>query len=101
MRKPCHGPRLKSVLVWTVEWDPAAVAELTALDRPVQRRIQRFIDERLLQGEDPRKLGAALTGPWRGHWKYRVGDWRLICRIRSEVITVYVMRIGHRREIYD
>lgn len=88
-------------MAWTVEWDPAAVAELAALDRPVQRRIQRFIDERLLRGEDPRKLGAALTGPWRGHWKYRVGDWRLICSIRSEVITVYVMRVGHRREIYD
>jgi mRNA interferase RelE/StbE len=49
----------------------------------------------------PSRLGAALTGPWRGHWKYRVGDWRIICRIRYEVVTVYVMRVGNRREICD
>ena len=74
---------------------------MAALDRPIQRRIQRFIDDRLLLAEDPRKMGAALTGPWHGHWKYRVGDWRIICRIRYEVVTAYVMRVGNRREIYD
>lgn len=88
-------------MAWTVEWDPAAVGELAALDRPIQKRIQRFIDERLLRAEDPRKLGAGLTGPWRGHWKYRVGDWRMIARISDERILIYIVRVGHRREIYE
>jgi len=87
-------------LAWTVEFHPAARDELVALDRPVQRRIQRFIDQRLLQAEDPRRLGQALTGAWAGHWRYRVGDWRMIARVRDERLIVYIVRVGHRREVY-
>ena len=42
-----------------------------------------------------------MTGPWKGFWKYRVGDWRMICRLHDRTVTVYLVKIGHRREIYD
>ena len=87
-------------MAWTVEFHPAARDEFAALDRPMQRRIQRFIDKRLLQAENPRRLGQALTGPWSGHWKYRVGDWRMIARVRDERLIVYIVRVGHRSEVY-
>ena len=88
-------------MAWQIEFDPAARRELAALDRPVQRRIRDFLVQRLAPAEDPRKLGAAMTGPWKGFWKYRVGDWRMICRLHDRTVTVYLVKIGHRREIYD
>jgi len=87
-------------LAWSVEFHPAARDEFAALDRPVQRRILRFIDDRLLAAADPRQLGKALTGEWAGHWKYRVGDWRMVARVRDERLVIYLVRIGHRREVY-
>ena len=87
-------------MAWSVEFHSAARDELAARDRPVQRRIQRFIDERLVQADDPRKLGRALTGAWAGFWKYRVGDWRMIAQVRDERLIIYIVRIGHRREVY-
>ncbi|MGH9651035.1 MAG: type II toxin-antitoxin system RelE family toxin [Terriglobales bacterium] len=87
-------------MAWSVEFHPAARDELAALDRPVQRRIQRFIDERLVPADDPRKLGRVLTGAWAGFWKYRVGDWRMIAQVRDERLIIYIVRVGHRREVY-
>lgn len=87
-------------MAWTVEFHSAARDELAALDRPIQRRIQRFIDSRLLRTEDPRRLGQALSGAWTGYWKYRVGDWRMIARVRDERLIIFIVRVGHRREVY-
>jgi mRNA interferase RelE/StbE len=87
-------------LAWSVEFHPAARDELAALDRPVRKRIQRFIDERLIRADDPRQLGRALTGAWAGFWKYRVGDWRMIAQVRHERLIIYIVRVGHRREVY-
>jgi len=87
-------------LAWSVEFHPAARDEFAALDRPIQRRIQRFIDERLVQAHDPRQIGKALGGAWAGYWKYRVGDWRMIAGIRDERLVIYIVRVGHRREVY-
>jgi mRNA interferase RelE/StbE len=51
--------------------------------------------------EDPRSIGEALSGDKLGQfWKYRVGDWRLVCDIQDQRIIVRVLRIGHRREVY-
>jgi len=88
-------------LAWKVEFHPDAARDLARLDPQIQRRIRRFIDTRLLKLDDPRQAGAALKGPLKGFWKYRVGDWRIICRLRYQVLTIYVVRIGNRREIYD
>lgn len=88
-------------MAWTVEFSPDAEKALDRLDRPVQRRIRDFLDHRLLRAPDPRKLGAALSGNLKGAWKYRVGDWRIIARIKDEIVTIYVVRIGHRRAVYD
>jgi mRNA interferase RelE/StbE len=87
-------------LAWSVEFHSAARDELDALDRSVQRRIQRFIDERLIRADDPRQLGRALTGAWAGFWKYRVGDWRMIAQVRDDRLIIYIVRVGHRREVY-
>jgi mRNA interferase RelE/StbE len=66
----------------------------------VQRRITRFLRERVAALDDPRQIGDALTGNLKGLWKYRVGDYRIIARIEHEAVQVLVVRIGHRRQVY-
>lgn len=88
-------------MAWQIEFDPAAAKELRKLDRPVQQRLLGFLRLRVAPLEDPRTIGEALAGERLGAiWKYRVGDWRLICDILDERIVVRELRLGHRREAY-
>lgn len=85
---------------WTIEFDSGAQRESDRLDKPVARRISKFLYQRVAKLEDPRQIGERLHGTLSDYWKYRVGDFRIICMIEDEKLVVLVLRIGHRREIY-
>ena len=87
-------------MAWKIDFDPAALRELAKLDKPVERRILKFLRERVAKLDDPRQIGARLQGILSGLWKYRVGDYRLICSIEDDRLVVLVLRVGHRREVY-
>jgi len=88
-------------LRWTIEFDRRALRDLQQLDRVVQRRILDYLTQRVAPAVSPRTLGEALTSTFAGLWRYRVGDYRVICRIEDERLVVLVVRIGHRRDVYD
>ena len=72
-----------------IEFDPAAIDDLKKLDRPVQQRLLGFLRQRVAVLDDPRAIGEALAGSRLGnYWKYRVGDWRIICDIQDRRIRV-------------
>ncbi|MDP2418518.1 MAG: type II toxin-antitoxin system RelE/ParE family toxin [Hydrogenophaga sp.] len=88
-------------MAWQIEFDPEALKELQKLDRPIQARLVSFLRDRLSPLDDPRSIGEALSGARLGsYWKYRVGDWRIVCDIHDQRIVVRVLRIGNRREVY-
>jgi mRNA interferase RelE/StbE len=87
-------------MAWKIEFDRAALKELDKLDKPVARRILKFLNDRVGKLDDPRKIGARLQGTLSEFWKYRVGDYRLICSLENNRLVVLVLRIGHRREVY-
>lgn len=88
-------------LAWRIEFDAAAMKDLSRLDQPVARRITRFLRERVAPLDQPRALGEALRGSRLGDfWKYRVGDYRIIASIEDDALRVLVVRVGNRREIY-
>ncbi len=88
-------------MAWKVEIAKSAVAELDRLDPQVARRILLFLHQRVASLDNPRFIGEALKGARLGDfWKYRVGDWRIICDIQDHAVVVYVLHIGNRREIY-
>ena len=59
------------------------------------------MDERIASQEDPRDTGKALTGPMLGaYWRYRIGDYRIICDIQDDALRVLVIEVGNRREVY-
>ncbi len=71
-------------MAWKVELDAAARRELDRLDAQIARRILEFFHERVARPDNPRSIGSALQGPEFGEfWKYRVGDWRIICKIED------------------
>ncbi|GAB4268961.1 MULTISPECIES: type II toxin-antitoxin system RelE family toxin [Deferrisoma] len=85
---------------WRIEWDEGALKDLKGFDRQAQRRIVRFMAERVATRPDPRTIGRALTGPLGEFWRYRVGPYRIVCRIEGDRLVVLVVRVGHRREVY-
>jgi mRNA interferase RelE/StbE len=88
-------------LGYEIEFDPEAVKDLKKLDRPIQVRLVGFLKTRVATLANPRDIGEALAGAKLGnYWKYRVGDWRIICDIQDHRIVVRVLRVGNRREVY-
>jgi mRNA interferase RelE/StbE len=87
-------------LVWTVEITRTAEKQIKKLDAPAQESIVRFLRDRLKSVENPRQWGKPLRGDKKGLWRYRVGDYRLICDIQDERITVLVLEVAHRKDIY-
>jgi mRNA interferase RelE/StbE len=76
---------------WQVEITRTAEKQIAKLDRPVQKSIQHFLRERLLSAENPRQWGKPLRGEKRDLWRYRVGDYRLICDIQDERVVVLIL----------
>jgi mRNA interferase RelE/StbE len=88
-------------MAWKIELAEAAAREIGKLDPPIARRILKFLRERVTKLEDPRSIGEALHGSKLGEfWKYRVGDYRLICTIEDKRLLILVLRVGNRREVY-
>ncbi len=87
-------------MAWIVSFSGVAEKAFGKIERPMQRRIQKFIDTRLETEQDPRRLGEAYTGPLKGYWKYRIGDYRLICEIQDKAVRILVVSIGDRKELY-
>lgn len=84
---------------WKICFTKAAEKQGRKLLSDIQDRIDNFIVNRLAPSVNPRNLGEALAGQWSGHFRYRVGDYRIVCKIKDETITIPVIEIGHRREI--
>lgn len=88
-------------MVWRIDVSASAEKQLGKLDPQVARRILTFLRERVAPLDDPRAIGEALRGSELGEfWKYRVGDWRVICEIKDKQILITVLSLGNRREIY-
>jgi mRNA interferase RelE/StbE len=88
-------------LTWIVNYTDTAKKQLKKLDRQVALRIVDFMDERIAGLEDPRSTGKALTGLLLGaYWRYRIGEYRVICDIQDGALCVLVIEVGNRKEVY-
>lgn len=87
-------------MAWQIDLTETASRQLAKIDKQTAKRITRFLRERIAPLDDPRSTGKALTGPLGGFWRYRVGDYRIICDIQDGALCVLVVEIGNRREVY-
>lgn len=87
-------------MAWTIEYDRRVLKELKKLDRKIQGQILDFFDERIAPSPDPRHTGKSLASYFSGLWRYRIGDYRAVCRIEDSNLIVLVVRVGHRSKVY-
>lgn len=88
-------------MTWTIEFERTAAKEFRKLDGKLQRRIQRFFQQRVLPGDDPRSYGKALRGSKFGNlWRYRVGSCRIIAELQNDRFLILIVRVGHRSQVY-
>lgn len=88
-------------LAWTIEYTASATDQLRKLDRQIARRIVDYMNERVAGAGEPRNLGRGLSGPLGELWRYRVGDYRVICDIQDRALRVLVVKIGRRDKVYQ
>jgi mRNA interferase RelE/StbE len=88
-------------LAWTIRVDARAAKDIGSLDRSIQRKIFKYLQARLATADDPESMGKALSGPLTGLWRYRVENYRLVCRIARNEVLIVVLAVGHRKDIYD
>ncbi|OYV48382.1 MAG: addiction module toxin RelE [Burkholderiales bacterium 21-58-4] len=88
-------------MVWAIRYTKSANKELGKLDKQVAKRIVDYMDKHIAPLDDARSVGKILTGPLGEYWRYRVGDYRVICAIQDAELVVLVVRIGKRSDVYD
>ena len=86
---------------WDYRITAKALKQLRKLGHEPARRIFAFLDSRIAGSEDPRQLGKCLKGDLGEFWRFRVDDYRILCRIEDSELVVLVVRVGHRRDVYD
>jgi mRNA interferase RelE/StbE len=88
-------------VAWTIEYDLAVRKTVEKLDSVTRRKLRNFLEDRVANLDDPRQVGQALQGSKLGKfWRYRVGDYRIICDLQDNRLVVLVIEVGHRSEVY-
>ena len=85
---------------WVYRVEESALRELRSLGPSVAAEIFAYLDTRISGSIDPRQFGKPLRGPLKGFWRYRVRDYRIICRLEEGILAVVGISVGHRSSVY-
>jgi len=88
-------------LAWQIEFGREGKRDFAKLDKQIQRRIYEYLYERIATADDARSFGKWLRHSLSGLWCYWVGDYRVVCEIEEDRLTVLVVQIGHRSVVYE
>ena len=86
---------------WDYKFSEQAIKKFRKLNPSVQKIILAYLDKYVKGSSDPRLFGKKLVANFAGTWRYRVGDYRIICKIRDHELLVLVISVGHRKNVYD
>ena len=87
-------------MTYKVVFTNRAKKQLKKMDKTIVALIIGWIEKNLEGCTNPRQYGKSLVGNKSGQWRYRIGDYRLICEIEDSKITIIVLEVGHRKNIY-
>ena len=87
-------------MTWKIKFTTEAEKQLEKLDKKDRKRIENYFNERLAVCDNPKDFGSPLQENLKGYWRYRVGNYRLICKIIDDQVVIVVIKIGHRKLVY-
>ena len=87
-------------MTWRIKYARSVHKTVKKLQPQVRQRIHDYLEKRIARLDDPRQVGKPLKGQHSELWRYRVGEYRIICEIQDNTLVVLVIRIGHRKEVY-
>ncbi len=90
MQKLLKDMKMQNEKVWQVELSDKIIKQLSKLPHNTAMRILRFLEERIATTEDPRRMGKSLKHGKKGLWRYRVGDYRIFCKILSIILSALI-----------
>ena len=88
-------------LAWTVKFSTRAVKSLKRIDRPNQELILKFMTEKVANQPDPVSLAKKLSGNLGDFYRFRLGDYRIVCEVQNQELIILILQIGHRQNIYQ
>ena len=87
-------------MAWNVDFSVTARKQLKKIDKQWQSKILDYLEDEVATLEDPKDKGKGLVGNKKGLWRYRVGDYRIICQIIDDEVVILVVIVGHRKNVY-
>lgn len=87
-------------MVWSVELSNTVIKQLKKIDKKWQAKILDYLEDEIAAFDDPRSRGKALVGDKKGLWRYRVGDYRILCEVKDGDFIILALTLGHRKNIY-
>ena len=87
-------------MIYKFVMSETAKKQMAKLDKYTQKQIQKYINTKILNTKNPKQFGKSLERDLKGLWKYRIGDYRLVCYIDDNVFEILAIKVGHRRYIY-
>jgi len=87
-------------MMYEVKYTKRAVKQLKNMDKSIASFILTYIKEKLVGCSDPRRYGKTLQGELSDKWRYRVGNYRILAKIKDDEVIIVVVEIGHRKNIY-
>lgn len=85
---------------YSVRYSKRAIREIKKLDRFTRQMIYAWIGKNLVSSKNPRQLGKALKWGFSGQWRYRIGDYRIICHIDDDALLILALSVTHRKDAY-
>jgi mRNA interferase RelE/StbE len=86
---------------WQITFTVSAEKSFSKLDKTAQKNIVNYFKNRILSSGNPKLFGKPLLGELKGIWRYRVDDYRILCKINDNILEILVVDVGHRSKIYN
>ena len=91
----------RNYLAWTIDWETRAFKDFQKLDKIIQKKILKYLKERVLLQKDPRAFGKGLAYDKVGLWRYRVENYRIVCQIEDDKLIILIILVSHRKDVYS